>query len=362
MKKKSWLLSSLQSNHYFTQIPTIRQIHAIHRSVISLTEDHSLLSLSVSVFPFLRCSFSSFCRKMGGAGPANFAGKLLNKLTAPQREGWGGLREERAEPAASSSSPTTPTTGQDSNLAGNLTTLGNSFIAFVGAGILDLPYAFSKVGLRLGSFVMLAVSLVCLHCMYMLIDCKIFLEKNGKKCSTYGEVGKEALGPAGGILVNIALSITQFGFCTAYFILISHNLDAILTDSPGYIPYIWLCVPGQMMLATLRHLKFLGKFSLIADVTMAFALGSVFYYCRNQLISQKDADMQRLQSDFSNAPYFFGVCIYCYEGIGMVIPIQAAMKNKHQFKLVWGHQHGVGDSVVLVGRLCRLLCIWCECA
>jgi Transmembrane amino acid transporter protein len=33
-------------------------------------------------------------------------------------------------------------------------------------------------------------------------------------------------------------------------------------------------------------------------------------------------------------PYLFGVVIYCYEGIGMVLPIEASMKQRGDFKLV----------------------------
>ena len=279
----------------------------------------------------------------GGGGSGVFAQRLMNTMNSLRDkvgEQYARVNEDNPPepPQQKAGTPTLAPPKDDSTLAGNLATLGNSFIAFVGAGILDLPYAYSKVGLTMGTAVTAVVACICLYCMFLLVDCKILLEKSGKRIQTYGDVGKEAYGAAGGAFVDISLMITQFGFCTAYLILISHNMDSILADSPGFIPYIWLCVPGQLMLSTLRHLKFLGKFSIVADVTMAFALGTVFYYCKTEMDAhaEEGVEVQRLHSDTSMVPYFFGVCIYCYEGIGMVIPIQNAMRNKHQFKLVWG--------------------------
>eukprot|EP01063_Lacrimia_lanifica_P019972 TRINITY_DN27367_c0_g1_i1.p1 TRINITY_DN27367_c0_g1~~TRINITY_DN27367_c0_g1_i1.p1 ORF type:complete len:439 (+),score=144.24 TRINITY_DN27367_c0_g1_i1:52-1317(+) len=230
----------------------------------------------------------------------------------------------------------------DEHLAGDLATLGNSFIAFVGAGILDLPYAFSKVGLGLGTFIILSVAVVSLHCMYLLVDCKLLLERKGATVTTYGDVGEAAFGRWGRMVCDISLCLTHFGFCTAYVILISHSLDSVIAESPGFVPYIWLVVPGQLLLSTLRHLKFLGKFSLVADFTMTFALSTVFYYCFTQIAANNadaadgGASVDRLAANWPKAPFFFGVSIYCYEGIGMVIPIQSAMRNKDRFKFVWG--------------------------
>eukprot|EP00659_Diplonema_papillatum_P008200 gene8200-12650_t len=300
---------------------------------------------------------------------SSFASRLVAKMAKPQRpreyaaqkdDDWeeaGGVGDSAHSPSDSVASqpqpqqpredaaPTRakkaagPGRGEKSdNLAGNMTTLGNSFIAFVGAGILDMPYAFSKVGLSLGTLVIGVTAVICLHCMYLLVDCKRHLEIAGIKVAGYGDVGHAAYGPVGRKVVDVSLVITQFGFCTAYLILISNTLYDVMADSPGIWPYIWLCVPGELMLATLRHLKYLGKFSLVADVTMSFALFTVFSYCYKEIRHQGEGggSLERLDSNWPAVPYFFGVSIYCYEGIGMVIPIHNAMRNKPQFKLVWG--------------------------
>lgn len=47
----------------------------------------------------------------------------------------------------------------------------------------------------------------------------------------------------------------------------------------------------------------------------------------------------------SNLPFLFGVVIYAYEGIGMILPIEAAMKHKQKFPSV---MYGVTGLVTAI--------------
>merc|ERR1712029_742130 len=49
--------------------------------------------------------------------------------------------------------------------------LSNIFIAFIGSGVLGLPYAFKRSGLVEGAFVMAAVAYFSMKAMLLLIDC-----------------------------------------------------------------------------------------------------------------------------------------------------------------------------------------------
>lgn len=77
-----------------------------------------------------------------------------------------------------------PTEGD--NKSSTIKTVITIFISFVGAGILGLPYAFLRSGYVMGTVCIAAVSIISLHCMLLLLECKHRLEDRG--VSTYSEV------------------------------------------------------------------------------------------------------------------------------------------------------------------------------
>jgi len=42
----------------------------------------------------------------------------------------------------------------------------------------------------------------------------------------------------------------------------------------------------------------------------------------------------QLASGWGCLPYLFGVAIYCFEGVGMILPIEASMHTPHHFDAV----------------------------
>ncbi len=47
---------------------------------------------------------------------------------------------------------------------------------------------------------------------------------------------------------------------------------------------------------------------------------------------KKPAEVVEFKS-ISNLPFLFGVVIYSYEGVGMILPVEASMKRKEKFPL-----------------------------
>lgn len=233
----------------------------------------------------------------------------------------------------------------------------NIFISFIGAGILGLPYAFREAGLVEGIIVMASVGAVSVKAMLLLIDCKdkIVLEKalnhhgdtekgakkkaNSRSTSPqllhssyidYGDVGYAALGVWGKWLVDVAIIISQIGFCCAYLIFITENLYSIFPRIPQ-IAYLFSLLVPLIFLCNLRHLKNLGFFSLFADFATIFAYGIVFYF-----------DMEHFHLinfhirnySLEGLPFYLGVAIYCYEGAGLILSLEAsvAKERKNSFR------------------------------
>lgn len=140
-------------------------------------------------------------------------------------------------------------------------------------------------------------------------------------------MGEYACGRIGARAVDISLVITQSGFCIAYLIFISKNLEALAGIAKPIT--ISLCVPALVLLSLLKHLKQLAPFALFADLANFVGLAVVYL---------NDFEYMPLDHDeihftiWGKLPFFFGVAIYCYEGVGMVLPLENSMQNKDRFQ------------------------------
>jgi len=242
-----------------------------------------------------------------------------------------------------------------------LKTFGNIFISFVGAGVLGLPYAFRIAGVAEGVIIMVIASFVCIKAMLMLVDCKNLIIEEGlfnkakhttsmiattpdrhkgspeemdKKAipgdiediMDYGDIGTVAYGNKGWWVVQISVIMSQIGFCCAYLVFISHNLDTLLPVAPNQI--VFLLIIPLMVLANIRDLSGLAIFSLIADAANIFAYFVVFYFDFSEV--EKNGDIKGNAFNFDGVPFFLGVAIYCYEGAGMVISLETSIPKEHR--------------------------------
>ena len=154
----------------------------------------------------------------------------------------------------------------------------NIFISFVGAGLLGLPYAFSKSGWLLGSLSLCAVSSTNVYAMLLLVKCRKELERQGiTGIKGYGDVGREVMGPCGEVLVNVCLVISQAGFATAYLIFIGANIQKVTNGMASRALIIYACVPLLSLLVQFRNMKTLSPFSLIADVANVLGFSCVLF-------------------------------------------------------------------------------------
>ncbi|EJK58568.1 hypothetical protein THAOC_21293 [Thalassiosira oceanica] len=154
----------------------------------------------------------------------------------------------------------------------------NIFISFVGAGLLGLPYAYSRSGWLLGSVALGLVSTGNVYAMLLLVKCRKKLEARGLTgINGYGDLGREVLGPRGEVLVNVCLVVSQTGFATAYLIFISANIQSITDGNATRAAIIFGCVPVLSLLVQYREMKKLSPFSLVADVANLMGLSCVIF-------------------------------------------------------------------------------------
>ncbi|KAG3237137.1 hypothetical protein PI124_g17865 [Phytophthora idaei] len=213
------------------------------------------------------------------------------------------------------------------HLTSDLKTFINTCIAFLGSGVLGLPYAFRKCGILMGLVTLVGVAAVSTYAMMLVVQCKYKLKQQGKNISKYGEIGYFAMGQMGSVIVNTALVISQTGFCIAYLIFIASNAHKFLDVSKQLV--VSVCVPPLVGFSLLRHMRELAYVALLADFMCILGLLVVL----NIDLSYMDLDHDYIEpmGVVSAIPFFFGVASYCFEGVGMVLPLENSMRNKHNF-------------------------------
>ncbi|GFS16896.1 amino acid transporter ANTL1-like isoform X2, partial [Elysia marginata] len=227
----------------------------------------------------------------------------------------------------------------------------NIFIAFIGAGVLGLPYSFKEAGILEGSFIMALVGFISGKAMLLLVDCKyriiernkrgenlVGMKEDGLYASSpatpqerqdllkdeeelvtriknpkivtvgdeisYGDVGFEAMGSTGRLFVDFAVVASQIGFCCAYLIFICKNLSDFV-PSVGMVQWLLMILPPITLLTLLRSLNSLAFTSL-----------------------------HPREVSLENLPFFFVIAIYCYEGAGLVLSLETSLAQsvRHKFR------------------------------
>lgn len=106
------------------------------------------------------------------------------------------------------------------------------------------------------------------------------------------------------------------------------------------------CLPFLVAFSLLKHLKQLAYVALAADV-MNFSGLAIVYMTDFALIDLSSSASQSVNwlGVASSVPFFFGIASYCFSGIGMVLPLENAMRHKPHFPRI------LIATVVLIGSI-----------
>ncbi|XP_013395814.1 amino acid transporter AVT3B isoform X1 [Lingula anatina] len=276
-------------------------------------------------------------------------------------------------------------TGGGSGSKNPVKIFANIFISFIGAGVLGLPFAFKEAGIIEGTVIMAAVGLVSVKAMLLVIDCKYKLiekqhpaqadVKSGRKNVmvngvdiemealqapveetedllssevpaakeevsipkapgqelNYGDVGFYAMGKLGQWLVDLAILISQVGFCCAYLIFISKNLSDYMHSMKMH-HWMFILLPPLYLLTLIRHLSSLALSSLFAQISNLMAFTVVFWFDFEHFHNVEGIHPKKIS--IKGFPFFLAIAIYCYEGAGMILSLETSVDKqvRHNFK------------------------------
>ncbi|VVC39504.1 Hypothetical protein CINCED_3A016723 [Cinara cedri] len=138
------------------------------------------------------------------------------------------------------------------------------------------------------------------------------------------------------VLYNIF--ITQLGLCSAYIIFIGKSLKELLCYRYGAnieFQYVLLItMPLIIVCASLRKLRFIAPLSTFANFALISGVITILYYsCSNLYI---DDTIRYTYKKWSELPMMFGIIMFSFEGIGLVLPLFAEIKDDKKFTSCFG--------------------------
>ncbi|KAJ8531433.1 hypothetical protein K7X08_026867 [Anisodus acutangulus] len=233
----------------------------------------------------------------------------------------------------------TPLLSKNQHLSSPSKTFANVFIAIVGAGVLGLPYTFKRTGWLMGALMLFSVAFLTYHCMMLLVLSRRKIESHFKnfQITSFGDLGFAVCGNVGRFAVDAMIVLSQAGFCISYMIFIANTLAYCFKISKMLV--IWSCFPFQLGLNSIATLTHLAPLSIFADVVELGAMGVVMV--EDVMIYVKTSHVLETFGGFSVFFYGLGVSVYAFEGIGMVLPLEAETKDKEKFGKVLGLSMGL---------------------
>lgn len=218
---------------------------------------------------------------------------------------------------------------------------GSTFVtlikSFMGIGILTMPYAIKQGGYVAGPLGLIGICFLEWYCIELLITTS---QTSGARTVSFGGLGEKICGRWAKTMVNTSLLITQFGVCVAYVVFISANVADVVCHETRSV-----ACPAQVMIAVgmliwvlpfclLKTLSMLAVPMLMSNFAILGVVAWVFYCAFAQLDSQSVAP-EIVPINWDGLPVFFGCVVFAFEGIGLIMPIQAVMAEPaHMPKLL----------------------------
>ncbi|CAF4855068.1 unnamed protein product [Pieris macdunnoughi] len=222
--------------------------------------------------------------------------------------------------------------------------LANLLKASLGSGILAMPLAFSNAGWGFGIVGTIIVAFVCGHCVHIFVTvsrgcCKVLR----KPLLNYAETCEAAftIGPKkfrrfarfARVFAEVAQLLTYLGVCCIFTVLIADSIkqlfDRYITSAIVPVEYYCLAILVPLcIMCQIRYLKWLAPFSLIANVLLVATFAICIYYIFKDEITLNG---RKVIGPAARLPAFLSTVIFAMEGIGVVMPVENAMKKPQHF-------------------------------
>lgn len=229
--------------------------------------------------------------------------------------------------------------------------------SFMGIGVLTMPYAVLQGGYFAGPVGLVIICVLEWYCIELLIKTS---QTSGSNTLSFGALGRHICGKWAKALVNASLILTQFGVCIAYVIFISDNVaDVVCHETRGVAcPAREAITVGLLIwvlpFCLLRSLNMLAVPMLMSNVAILGVISWCFY-CGFSQMDKEGPALKIVAVNWEGLPIFFGCVVFAFEGIGLIMPIQAVMAEPtHLPRLLRFGMLFLGTLYAIFGTVCYM--------
>lgn len=203
----------------------------------------------------------------------------------------------------------------------------------VGVGILALPNALGNAG-WFGLVLIALIALFSAHTAKLLVACLHAheLAGTGRRYTSYEDVAEAAFGLGGRRLVAVLQSVTLFGVCTVFVVLIGDNMSQLVTE---LTLHAWILIFGMSMIpiSWLKGIKEVSILAVLGVLTSFFVAGLVIV----KGFQEQGNASSTPHYDFvvwRNVPRAFNLLVFSFGNHSVLPTIESAMKEPKKFDKV----------------------------
>jgi solute carrier family 36 (proton-coupled amino acid transporter) len=216
-------------------------------------------------------------------------------------------------------------------IAGYFSLVASILKCFIGSGILFLPKAYSNGGWLFSTVSIIAMAAFTNLCIVRLIACCAVVPKN----TSYSRMGALVAGRLGAAAVDVALVLSQAGFCCVYISFIARNSMQIMNAQRCWVPSssLWMFVLSQLLvlapLTWVRNISSFGPTNILADLLILIGITAILCFSfAGMAHDQPQGGSLSLPLVAEDWAITLGTAVYAFEGAGMVVPLANSLEGK----------------------------------
>ncbi|XP_046673372.1 proton-coupled amino acid transporter-like protein pathetic [Homalodisca vitripennis] len=226
----------------------------------------------------------------------------------------------------------------------DVSTFLNVLKSSLGSGLLAMPSAFMNAGLLVGFLGTLLVGFLCAHCTYILVkSSQALCSQLDKSHFNYPETSEAAFQCAlkgkfkkystlAKQITNIGILLPCYGVGIIYVLTAAATFKQVFENYTGLCYgmrwYVLLMIIPVMPIGTIRQMKYMVPFSAMANLFLLVGVSLTLYFTTSDFPALSS---RPLSCDATRLPLFLSTVLFGMEGIGVILPIENAMKNPKRF-------------------------------